>query len=734
MATAMPPLARHKPVTWLFEFLRDELAPYPGRGALVGRMVVSASLVMLVTMIFQLPYGAYAAIYAITISRENPDATLKDVTTTLWGYALGTAYTLIGAIFFSGEPVIRFVWVLTTLFVIFFMLRALANYTVAVRFGYLLVITIPLWDRIIPSHEKVAQTLWAILSLTTANVITLAVELVWAHLYHSVNVTASIVDRLQCTASVLRSWSSGIIDKAREQQLERLAILGTSRMRQDLLRSDYSPEITQELGAVVSLTGRLVDIAANLTHFSRQASKEESQHLSRLAERIDTLVEALLNNRHPQPLELQTETEAGGAIPLLLEMERTVSLIAGVLSGSGSPSDYRPVALSTDESERRLFHPDAFSNPDYVRFAIRGSLSAAACYLSYNLVAWPGVSTAVTTCFLTALTTVGASRQKQILRFAGAVVGGIIFGFGAQIFILPGIESISGFLMLFLAVTIPAAWISASGPRLSYFGTQIALAFYLINLQEFKFQTSLAVARDRVAGIILGLLAMWLIFDQLWEASASVEMRRTFVSSLRLVAQLMREPLSSDQKVAIEQSYVLRETINGNFNKLRQQADGVMLEFGPSRARDLDERAQVLHWQLELRILFLARIALLKYRLRLPGFELPQPILTAQQAFDRGLAERLERLADRLQGKPVIGRENQDSFVTSLEKTIRDCCPAEPADPLAARLRSFLPLCQRVESTVSSLVAEILQWLERIDQTPENAGTLAQPKPAQPDR
>ncbi|MBV8672806.1 MAG: hypothetical protein JOZ33_05180, partial [Acidobacteriaceae bacterium] len=62
MATAPLTLARYKPVAWFRDFLRDELAPYPGRGAVVTRMVVSASLVMLVTMIFQIPYGAYAAI------------------------------------------------------------------------------------------------------------------------------------------------------------------------------------------------------------------------------------------------------------------------------------------------------------------------------------------------------------------------------------------------------------------------------------------------------------------------------------------------------------------------------------------------------------------------------------------------------------------------------------------------------------------------------------------------
>ena len=82
-----------------------------------------------------------------------------------------------------------------------------------------------------------------------------------------------------------------------------------------------------------------------------------------------------------------------------------------------------------------LVSPDAFVNPEHLRFAIRGCLAASGCYIIYNSIAWPGISTAVTTCLLTGLSTIGASRQKQILRFAGALVGGFLIGMGSQIFL-----------------------------------------------------------------------------------------------------------------------------------------------------------------------------------------------------------------------------------------------------------------------------------------------------------
>src|SRR5262249_13688099 len=156
-----------------------------------------------------------------------------------------------------------------------------------------------------------------------------------------------------------------------------------------------------------------------------------------------------------------------------------------------------------------------------------------ASYLAFNALFWPEISTAVTTCVLTALTTIGASHQKQFLRIAGALVGGFGIGMGAQIFILPYIDSIAGFTVLYVAVISVAAWIATVISGLSYFGVQLAVAFCLINLAEFKFQTSLAVARDRVVGILLGLIIMWLFYDQLWSGPAGVEIKNAFVSALR---------------------------------------------------------------------------------------------------------------------------------------------------------------------------------------------------------
>jgi hypothetical protein len=72
------------------------------------------------------------------------------------------------------------------------------------------------------------------------------------------------------------------------------------------------------------------------------------------------------------------------------------------------------------------------------------------------------------TCFFTALSTIGSSRQKQALRLSGFLVGGLVLGMGAQIFVLPYLDSIFGFTILFIVVTGLASWFATCSPRLSF--------------------------------------------------------------------------------------------------------------------------------------------------------------------------------------------------------------------------------------------------------------------------
>jgi multidrug resistance protein MdtO len=684
------------------EFLKEELAPYPGRAALVARMVICATLVMILTMTFRIPYGMHGAVFTLIISRESPRATLKHVRTTVIAFAFSAVYIFIGAQFSLDDPTLRLLWIIGTLFIAFYAISAMTDYVAATGFGILIAITISLWDMHVPAELKVENTLWAFAQTAMACAITLLVELVFSVFRRGDDLRRAIAERLASVGELLNFLAADQpVNNTTKKSLTRLALTGTSRLRQILRVSAYSLDYREQLGAVVSLVGRLVDISANLTYFSIQSSDNDRKRLRALAQHIANLRDDLLSARIPPRIEFSGSAE----VPLLGEMEKTVALIPDVFASSNDFSA-NPTPQS-DDSPVRLFARDAVSNSDHVKFGLKGCLAASLCYIIYTSLAWPGISTAVVTCILTALTTVGSSRQKQVLRVAGAIVGGVVVGIGAQVFILPYLDSIGGFTLLFIAVTIVAAWFATSSPRLSYFGVQLALAFFIINLQEFKMQTSLTVARDRVIGILLGLFMMWLVFDQLWSAPAVEEMKKSFITSLRLLGQLSIVPLSRDIRVVIEQTSSLREKINTNLDKVRLFADAVLFEFGSSRQQDLALRKQIVRWQSEVRMLFLMEIAWLKYRLQLPGFELPEGLREAQQEFDDEFARTLESMADGFEGKRLTRKAEFENSFKRLERNIQTCYSKASSQQVTAQLQTFQSLCLRIGSLTASLANEI---------------------------
>ena len=706
MATAALPLSRwNSSLAWLRDSLREELSPYPGREALVARMVIAATLITIVGMTFRIPFTFQGAIYALMISRESPQATLKSAATIFLLTGVGAAYLLISLSFVIGSPLLHFLWVVGSLFLGFYAISALSNYTAAVVFAVMLSLGIPLWDRHVPAERSVEDTLWLCLAAVIGVVITAAVELVFARRRPGDDIVLPVSERLSAMERLLVCYAdSRQVEAATKEQIIQLAMRGTSMLRRILRRSNYSPPYSVEMAGVVGLVGRLVDLAATLTQLNFEPGANDQKRFRNLTSALASIREDFVNRRIPGPLDLNTDAEPAG-VPLLPEIEHTVNLIPQAFVASQSSQEHLPAA--DDIPPLSLLAADAFVNPEHLRFALKGCLAASICYVIYNAVAWPGISTAVTTCLLTALSTIGSSHQKQILRITGAIVGGFVLGMGSQIFVLPHLDSIAGFVILFIGVTALASWFMTSSPRLSYFGMQIAVAFYLINLSEFKIETSLEAARDRVVGILLGLFIMWLVFDHLWGAPTVREMKKTFISNLRLLAQFAREPVSKNLKAATARRFALGETINSNLDKVRALADGVLLEFGRSREQDVALRDRIRQWQPQLRMLFITSIVIWKYRAQLPGFELPEWMKPAQEEFDNSVATVLDGVADRLEGHDSSQKEDLTASFTRLHKAVLLSSSSKEQTQITPQVQSFVLLSRQVASLAASLDKQI---------------------------
>jgi multidrug resistance protein MdtO len=696
-----------RPFTWLWEFLKHELAPYPGRVVTVARTVLAATLVMIICDTFRIPYAFLGAIYALLISRESPRATLNSAGTVLLLAVSGVAYVLVSVQFVISVPLLHFLWSIGSLFLAFYALTVVANYGAFVAFALVISIAVAIWDRHVPAGTNVADTLWLSLVALIAVVVTSGVELAFRRMRSGDDIVVPVSDRLTAIHSVLLCYAEGHpVDQATEEKVIRLGMLGTSTLRRALRRSDYSPQYRAQMSGAVALVGRLVDITTALIQLSFEPRSLDQEHLWTLAAAVASIRGDLMSRRVPGPIPVNTEEQPHG-VPLLREMENTVALIPQAFAGSQSIDEYQPP--SEEMLGSRIIAADAFVNPEHLRFALKGWFAVSACYVIYNAIDWPGMAIPVMlTCFSTAVSTIGTSRQRQILRFAGFVVGGLVIGMSSQVFILPYVDSIVGFTVFFVLVTALAAWFMTSSPRLSFFGLQLGAVFYVINInQKFARETSLSVARDRVAGVFLGLLMMWLIFDQVWRAPAGVEMRKAFISTLRLLAQFTREPVSSDIRSAVRRTSALHDTINTKFDAVRSLADGVLLEFGPSRRRDLALRDRIRMWQPQLRALFLMRGASLKYRLQLPGFELPETVIGSLRAYDECSARMLENIADRMEDKASQERPVSEDSSALLEPIVESCRVEESRLLLSEHGATFVPLLRQIDRLTTRLANQI---------------------------
>jgi multidrug resistance protein MdtO len=701
---------------WFWDFIRAELAPYPGRAWVVARMTVSATIVMVLVMTFQIPGGFQGAIFTLLISRENPTETFFSGFRTAVGFLIGTLYTLFSIRMLIADPLTHFLWVVGTLFLFFYLLRVIADYGTAAPLGFGVLGSISLWDdTTLNGNTRVENTLWLAGVVALGVVVTIVVEYVFRRVHPVTDLTEGIEARLQTAENVLRSAAAERpLESEQEKKLSLYASVGTSRLRRLIIRSEYSRHFKTQMGTAISLVGRLVDIAANfqlaVSERTGAIDPADRQRCQLLADEVAELRRSLMLRQLPAEIK-QPLQEVPSLLPFLPTMERTVALIPQAFSGSESLDTFIQAPLD-EERPKRIFVADAFSNPAYVQFALRGTLAAAVCYITYTALDWPGLSTSVLTCFITALSTIGSSRQKQVLRLSGALIGGIIFGMGAQVFVLPYLDSIAGFTVLFAVVTAISAWIATASARLSYLGVQLALAFYLINLQEFTIQISLSIARDRVFGVLLGLLSMGLFFDLLWVRNAVSEMQVVFAHSLELFAELAEQLLEKDNIKAVRRIRQLRDQINDGFQAVTAQSDAVLLDFSSSRPQKLQIRTDIRRWQPAIRTLLQVQITSAQYLAKNPLSDLPEPVAQAGVVFERDIAQVMRAMASEVSGKAVDAVPEIRLSAAKLQQEIRkyyeergqQISPqASDVISLAENLASILaPLYEDIHSTFAS--------------------------------
>lgn len=245
-----------------------------------------------------------------------------------------------------------------------------------------------------------------------------------------------------------------------------------------------------------------------------------------------------------------------------------------------------PNTLPTPAAKPPSMVPDAFTNPDYMRYAVKTLLACLICYTFYSGVDWEGIHTCMLTCVIVANPNVGSSYQKMALRFGGAFCGAIL-ALLFTLLVMPWLDNIVELLFVLAPIFLLGAWIATSSERSSYIGTQMVVTFALATLENvFGPVYDLVEIRDRAIGILIGTAVSAVIYTFVWPESEARALPQKLAGALGMLSKLMRIP--RQQETATLRGYLqIRIGLHAAFNACEEMCDRVALE----RQLDGQERA-----------------------------------------------------------------------------------------------------------------------------------------------
>jgi multidrug resistance protein MdtO len=513
------------------------VSPTPGRLENAVRVVVLVLAVVAIGETFRLPEIAISAYIVLFISRAEAASTM--LTALVAGIAVILAiFAAVAVLIFSlSEPALRIPLIAAMTFVAMFLARTtgelappffVAGFIVAYGLtlgdeplGFALIpgsvsntaqFTLPELAYIPPEEALLQFLLWLALAVAIPVALLIIANLLTGR-DPAMLVRVALVQRLRAATRFCEG------EPGADRQLTALAREGTAgllklRHLAGLLHKSARPAPVAEIQRLLLLllaTKRVGDDCDSLipvAQFCRGA-----------AQTLEDGAPAF-----PQAPEL---TLAGAAQPLGSQINLALQAIRDL----SAPS--HPVA----KEPRRLLAPDAFTNSEYTRFALKVTLAVMLAYFTEDMLDWPGIHTIIITCFFVSLGTVGETVHKSTLRISGCIVGAAL-GIGTILLLMPVMTGLGELLLVVAAVTFLAAWTGFGSERISYAGWQLGLAFYLSTFQGFGPTLDMETARDRIVGILLGNIIIFVIFTTIWPVSVAGVARANLAKAVEHLAAL----------------------------------------------------------------------------------------------------------------------------------------------------------------------------------------------------
>ncbi|MEW6438686.1 MAG: FUSC family protein [Pseudomonadota bacterium] len=524
----MAPPASVEAPRGIFRDIAQLLAPSPGRLEFALRLALICALTTLVAEIYHTPEPALTTYVVFFVNKpDRAESTIVAIAFMII-ISIVIGLVLLLAIFVINEPMQRVAAMAGISLVLLFLASASRLKPLA---GIIALI--------------VAYALDLLGSAPVSELVTRA--LLYAWLFVGIPASVSLVVNFLMAPAPRR-----LAERALAERLERAAeLLEAPSMRTRAAFAESLNEGLKEIDAWLKLAGiehtsARADIAA-----LKQAAAATGEILplvdiidrdaqttfppslrAHIAETLGEMAEILRAGGYPIDITLDAADEAS-----LSPLDATIfaRLKAAIVRFCEAPQEPAPAAPKKEKSG--FFLPDAFTNQDHVRYALKTTGAAMFCYMVYSQLDWSGIHTALITCYIVSLGTAAETIEKLTLRILGCLIGAAI-GIATLVFVIPQLSTIGGLMIVVFLGALAAAWIAAGSPRIAYVGFQFAFAFFLCVIQGTKPGFDMVVARDRVIGILLGNFVVYLLFTNVWPVSVGARIDAAMAALLRQMSAL----------------------------------------------------------------------------------------------------------------------------------------------------------------------------------------------------
>jgi multidrug resistance protein MdtO len=414
-------------------------------------------------------------------------------------------------------------------------------------------------------------------------------------------------------------------DEEAISEVRKLTAEGDSELQEKLKLSAMEHTSAQEdLDALIGSTDCVVAVLSAVELMvSEPNALPPTATREQMAQRLFELAEIFELDAYPVRVEPISMEEAGTDLA-----PSAIKLFNAGLTRFG---ERRPPQPAPEKEASGFFAPDAFTNPEHVNFALKTTGATMLCYLIYSVLNWPGIHTALITCFIVSQDTIAETVQKLSLRILGCLAGAGL-GLAVMLWIIPSVTSVGGLVLVVVAGVLLGAWIAVGSPQIAYAGFQLAFAYLLCILQGPGPSFDKVVARDRVLGILLGNAVSYLFATQLWPNSVAPRVDRALKTVAQKLGAMVRSP-----------DHWGRQRLSAETNALLSwiENDIGIAQYEPGHIRPtrtwLDQRLEVIE----------------------TARKLQSPLLAASETFD---SRSLQNISELVQEEHSEGRGSQLSL------------------------------------------------------------------------